>query len=77
MLLIDSLTGVISFNSAPNFEIPEDVLSAWRALGTANMDEYNAWTKRTENATEFKRQIAGLDQAVLESKIQEANQIPR
>ena len=61
----------LGWSHAP-FEIPEDVLSAWRALGTANMDEYNAWTKRTENATEFKRQIAGLDQAVLESKIQEA-----
>ncbi len=54
------------------FEVPEEVLSAWRATSQRNMDEYNNWKSRSADATEFNSTLEGLDQATLESQIQEA-----
>ena len=70
----DEIKGVrenLNWAHAP-FEIPEDVLSAWRSISDRNTPEYEAWVSRSIDAVEFKHEQAGLDQAVLEGKIQEA-----
>ncbi len=61
----------LGWTHAP-FEIPEDILSAWRAVGEQNLECYTAWTARSQNAPEFLSTLSGLDQVTLESKIQEA-----
>ena len=44
------------------FEVPEDVLSAWRAVGSRGNADYQAWAKRLSNAknrTEFEAAMKG------------------
>jgi len=54
------------------FEVPADILSAWNAVGTQSASEYEAWNARASGKTEFLNTLKGLDQATLESKIQDA-----
>jgi len=47
---------------APAFEIPDDILAAWRAAGARNEDERTAWEKRLKKSkkrNEFEGGIAG------------------
>lgn len=53
----------LKWTSAP-FEIPEDVLQAWRSAGSRGRTEHEAWTTRLEalapaERAEFKRVISG------------------
>ncbi len=56
------------------FDIPEDILSAWRSTPEKSLLEYDAWKTRLNGSTQktiFLSTQSGLDQAVLESKTQE------
>jgi transketolase len=47
----------------PEFEIPEDILSAWRAIGKKGESEFANWTNRlnkSEKQEEFERLQAGV-----------------
>ena len=58
------------------FEVPDDIVSAWRAAGNRNADEYAAWTDRlaaANSGAEFQRAMAGdlpegWEQSVIEVK---------
>ncbi len=50
--------------TSPPFEIPSDVLSAWRAAGSRSKGEHAAWSKRlstleTHKRAEFERRMRG------------------
>ncbi len=50
--------------TAPPFEIPDDVLKAWRDAGARHQETYDAWQKRlaalpADRRREFRRRLAG------------------
>src|SRR5688572_9312683 len=48
--------------TAPPFEVPQDILDAWRSAGRRGQSEHQAWRGRLESsdrASEFNRRMAG------------------
>ena len=59
---------------APPFEVPDDVLSAWREAGARHADECEAWHVRleaSERPMEFKARMDGVANVSLDARIHE------
>jgi transketolase len=70
---IAATRAALGWDSAP-FEIPDDVLSAWRSAGERCADNYTAWKARLEQsdrAMEFKARIDGVVNASLDARTHE------
>jgi transketolase len=58
--------------AAPPFEVPSDILDAWRALGTRGAAAHAAWRKRLDalpERDEFERTLAGRPPEALDGAI--------
>ena len=58
--------------TAEPFEIPKDILNAWREAGSRGASDHKAWQDRLAASAEkeaFEAQMAGIDQGALEAAI--------
>jgi transketolase len=59
----------------PPFEVPEEILQAWREAGSRSQGEYDSWKIRADKAGhEFHRAVSGDFSALIEPVIEELKQ---